>query len=133
MISCTRAFRSTLLALLLALTLIPTASAEPVDATSDDDAAHPPDPFVGSYALPRERELGTTAGQFRAIGSAMLVFGGSGIEPGVHGTLELMTFPYLSVRGSLQMTVAAPDSNPCLYSWRRPDRACTSCRIGSWT
>lgn len=70
------------------------------------------DPFAASYELPRERELGTTAGQFRTIGSALLVFSRAGVSPGLHGTLELLTFPYLSFRGSLQTTVAAPGSEP---------------------
>lgn len=78
----------------------------------EEPPIHPRDPFAGSYELPKEREIGTTAGQFRVIGSAMLVAGSAGVEPGLHGTLELLTYPYLSVRGSLQTTVFAPADEP---------------------
>jgi hypothetical protein len=86
--------------------------AQAAGAQEEEAPGHPPDPFAGSYALPRARELGTTAGQFRMIGSAMIVAGRTGIQPGLHGTLELMTYPYLSFRGSLQTTLAAPSGEP---------------------
>jgi hypothetical protein len=77
---------------------------------------HPPDPFAGEYALPRKRQLGTTAGQFHMVGSGMITLGGKGPEAGVHGGLELMTFPYLGVRGSLQTTFAGPSSEPLVFA-----------------
>jgi hypothetical protein len=83
-----------------------------LEAGEAETATHPPDPFAGRYELPQGREIGTTAGQFRIFGSAMLVAGREGVEPGLHGTLELMTYAYLSVRGSLQTTVAAPAFEP---------------------
>lgn len=76
------------------------------------EGSHPEDPFAGHYQLPDEQETGATAGQFRMIGSLMLVAGEKGIEPGLHGTLELLTYAYLSVRGSLQTTIAAPSGEP---------------------
>jgi hypothetical protein len=81
-------------------------------------ADHPPDPFAGEYRLPRAREVGTTAGQFRMIGSGVLALGGSAPELGLHGTLELMTFAYLGVRGSLQTTVLHADDEPLVAAAR---------------
>ncbi len=74
-------------------------------------APHPKDPFAGEYELPRKRQIGTTAGQFRMVGSGMITLGGKAPGFGVHGGLELMTFPYLGVRGSLQTTVYARDAS----------------------
>jgi hypothetical protein len=89
-------------------------------AEGDEEATVPADPFAGSYELPRERELGATAGQFRAIGSVLLAAGGKALERGVHGTLELMTFPYLSVRGSLQLAFASEEPTPVFMAKTGP-------------
>jgi hypothetical protein len=75
-------------------------------------AEHPPDPFAGEYRLPQKRELGTAAGQFRILGSGTLGLGGKGPEVGLTGTLELMTFAYLGLRGTLAAPVYRPEHVP---------------------
>lgn len=88
----------------------------PGDAARWADATYPEDPFAATYQLPRAREVGTTAGQFRMIGSGLLNFGGTSPALGLHGTLELMTFAYLGVRGSLQTTLFGPSSEPLVFA-----------------
>jgi hypothetical protein len=90
------------------------AQAQPEVATWT--APHPADPFADEYAMPKKRQVGTTAGQFRMVGSGMITLGGKGSGFGVHGGLELMTFPYLGVRGSLQTTFAGPSSEPLVFA-----------------
>jgi hypothetical protein len=77
-----------MLALAIAMQLVPAAS-------------HPPDPFAEEYVVPKQEDVGTTAGQFRAMGSGTIGLGPSGPAVGAQGTLELMTFAYLGVRGTL--------------------------------
>jgi hypothetical protein len=81
-------------------------------------ADHPADPFAAEYRVPGAREVGTTAGQFRIVGSGLLGVGRGGTELGLHGTLELMTFAYLGVRGSLQSSVLAADRAPFVLAAR---------------
>ncbi len=88
----------------------------PSDAARWAEATYPEDPFAASYHMPRVRQVGTTAGQFRMIGAALLHPGGAGPELGLHGTLELMTFAYLGVRGSLQTTLFGPSSEPLVFA-----------------
>jgi hypothetical protein len=80
------------------------------------DAFYPADPFAGDYELPVAREVGTTAGQFRIIGSGLMNLGGESPALGLHGTLELMTFAYLGVRGSLQTTLFGPNAEPLVFA-----------------
>ncbi len=79
-------------------------------------ATHPPDPFAEEYKIPSaDDEVGATAGQFRAVGSSYLALGRGGPSLGVHGTLELMTFAYLGVRGSLQADAFPPARAPSAW------------------
>lgn len=87
----------------------------PAQIQSSASVDHPADPFAGTYELPRERELGATAGQFRMTGAGLLALGGEVPEFGVHGSLELLTFAYLGVRGSLQTTFTSADSEPLVF------------------
>ncbi len=77
---------------------------------------HPADPFAGEYVMPKKRQIGTTSGQFRMVGSGMFTLGGKGPGFGLHGNLELMTFPYLGVRGSLQTTVVSANREPLVFA-----------------
>jgi hypothetical protein len=79
-------------------------------------AEHPPDPFAAQYKVPEDHDVGTAAGQFRAIGSGLVALGRAGPELGLHGTLELMTFAYLGVRGSLETTLLRPSGEPMLLA-----------------
>ena len=110
--------RSVVLAVcMLALPAPCPATAQTSGAASQwDEVEVPADPFAGEYQLPRLREVGTVAGQFRIIGSPMVVTGRGGPQFGLHGTLELLTFAYLGVRGSLQSTLAGPDGDPLLFA-----------------
>lgn len=93
------------------------AAAQATGSVSEwDQVEVPDDPFAGEYQLPRQRELGAVAGQFRIIGSPMLVTSPGGPQFGLHGTLELLTFAYLGVRGSLQSTLTGPDDAPLLFA-----------------
>lgn len=79
-------------------------------------AAHPPDPFASQYVVPAERDVGTTAGQFRMIGSGLVGIGADSPELGLQGTLELMTVAYLGVRSSLEWTALRPSGEPMLLA-----------------
>jgi hypothetical protein len=79
-------------------------------------AEHPPDPFAREYEIPTDRDVGTAAGQFRAVGSGLVAYGRPGPELGLQGTLELMTFAYLGVRASLESTLLRPGGDPMLFA-----------------
>jgi hypothetical protein len=67
-------------------------------------AAAPPDPFAAEYAPPKSIEVGTAANQLRLLGSA----GGlveQGLGAAAQGTMELMTIPWIGVRGSSLVTI----------------------------
>jgi hypothetical protein len=86
-------------------------------AASAVRAQHAPDPFEGEYRLPAEREVGTTAGQFRIVGAGLLGLGRGARDLGLTGTLELMTFAYLGVRGTLRSSVVT-DGAPFVLAAR---------------
>ena len=117
--------RLLLLPLLSLLWPLPSAAQEPIDPPPPPEASvdkpvwstpHPADPFAGEYAMPRKRQVGTASGQFHMVGSGMFTLGGKGPAFGLHGNLELMTFPYLGVRGSLQTTVFGIDAEPLVFA-----------------
>jgi hypothetical protein len=112
-----RVARSLLVAACLTVSRAGAAAAQEESSASHwDQVEVPVDPFAGEYRLPRERELGTAAGQFRIIGSLMLVSGGNEPRFGLHGTLELMTFAYLGVRGSLESTLTGDSADALLFA-----------------
>jgi hypothetical protein len=86
--------------------------------TARAHADHPPDPFAAEYRVPEAREVGTTAGQLRIVGSGVVGVGRGGSELGLAGTLELLTFAYLGVRGTLETSVLPPDDGPFVMSAR---------------
>jgi hypothetical protein len=63
-----------------------------------------------------ERDVGTTAGQLRAVGGGLVAVGHDGPEVGLQGTLELMTLAYLGVRSSLEWTALRPSGEPMLLA-----------------
>jgi hypothetical protein len=79
-------------------------------------AAHPPDPFASEYVVPADRDVGTTAGQFRMIGSGLVGIGADSPQLGLQGTLELMTLAYLGVRSTLEWTALRPSGEPMLLA-----------------
>jgi hypothetical protein len=87
-------------------------------AASAARADHPPDPYADEYRLPVARELGSTAGQFRIVPSLALGVDprDGGLDYGLAGTLELMTFAYLGVRGTLAMAILRPEGAPFVFS-----------------
>ncbi len=94
----------------------PAPAVDPGAAENWANVSYPEDPFADSYRMPRKRELGTVAGQFRMIGTALVNPRGADSELGLHGTLELMTFAYLGVRGSLQTTLFKPHDVPLVFA-----------------
>lgn len=83
------------------------------------DAPPPPGPFPheAEYRPPVATEIGTAAGQFRAIGSLGPALGRGGMQGAALGTLEQMTFAWLGVRGSTLVTVPFTGGAQ-LVSWR---------------
>jgi len=100
------------------LLLVAAAGSARADAASDlrPAASHPPDPFANEYVVPEARETGTTAGQFRMVASGLVGIGRAGWELGLAGTLELMTYAYLGVRGSLQANILRPSGEPFVFA-----------------
>jgi hypothetical protein len=79
-------------------------------------AAHPPDPFADQYVVPADRDVGTAAGQLRAIGSPAVAIGRAGAELGAQGTLEVMTLAYLGLRSTLAWTALRPSGEPMVLA-----------------
>jgi hypothetical protein len=79
-------------------------------------AAHPPDPFADQYVVPEERDVGTAAGQLRAVGSPLVAVGRAGPELGFQGTLEVMTLAYLGLRSTLAWTALRPSGEPMVLA-----------------
>ena len=87
----------------------------------DASVAHPPDPFPDATRLEPDgsaaREVGIAAGQVRALGLV-----GIGYQRDAHlgaaGVLELVTFPFLGVRGSGSFSMPTGLTDPSILALR---------------
>jgi hypothetical protein len=81
-----------------------------------DARAYPPDPFAEEYVVPKERDVGTTAGQLRAIAAGAIGLGPHGaFDVGAQGTLEAMTIPYVGLRGTLEGAPIHASGDPSVF------------------